>query len=293
MSDLKMKKYTDVLRYGKKETNIFNVGDPIVIQEKLDGANASILREGNQLLCYSRNHLLDESNTLRGFFNWVQTLNPEDFKEGFVYFGEWLVKHKLIYGEEHMNKFYLFDIYDRKEQKYLHYSSFDDLAPAYIERVPTFYDGPYISDDHLRTFLGKTAFPIPEGEGIVIKNTDYVDRYGHQKFVKMVTESFSEKSKKKNPTPVVESEEQKFARQYVTPARVEKILYKLVDEGVIPEEYSKKELGLIMKNLVPRVYDDIIKEETDEMPEDFDLDKLRKGINKITPSIVKKLLAQR
>ena len=41
-----MKKYMDVVRLGHKTTEgVLNVGDKIVIQEKIDGANASFKKE--------------------------------------------------------------------------------------------------------------------------------------------------------------------------------------------------------------------------------------------------------
>lgn len=61
-----MKKYMDVVRHGKTFTHSTLEGNPkIVIQEKLDGANASFKRDGNEIICFSRNTQLDEHNTLR------------------------------------------------------------------------------------------------------------------------------------------------------------------------------------------------------------------------------------
>ena len=111
----------DVVRHGKTFTQSTLVGNPqIVIQEKLDGANASFKRDGDKVLCFSRNTQLDEHNTLRGFYNWVQeNIKAEDLVEDGTYFGEWLVKHKLSYGENE-NKFYLFDIYDEDKSDRSH-----------------------------------------------------------------------------------------------------------------------------------------------------------------------------
>lgn len=286
-----MKKYMDIERYGKNDTPMFTVGDSIIVQEKLDGANASIQREGDRLLAFSRNQELSAENTLRGFYDWLQTLAVEDFQEGFVYFGEWLVPHKLHYGEEAMNQFYVFDLYNVVQEKYLHPAEFATLLPAYIKQVPLLYDGPYQSDEHLQSFIGKTMFPIPMGEGVVIKNVVYLDRYGKQKFVKWVTDAFAEKMKVKKQKAPTSSAEQEIAKLYITPARVEKMLHKLVDEGVVPEAYGLQDMSTIMKHLVVRLYEDVWKEEADEFPEVFDAERLQREIGKIAAIRVKGILS--
>lgn len=63
-----IKKYTDVIRYGKASTQgVIQEGDIISITEKVDGANASFTRDEENSIgisCYSRKLLLDEHNTL-------------------------------------------------------------------------------------------------------------------------------------------------------------------------------------------------------------------------------------
>ena len=49
----------------------------------------------------------------------------------------------------------------------------------------------------------------------------------------------------------------------VTEARVKKLIMKLVDEGVLNEDIQPKDMGLVMKNLPKRVFDDCVKEEKD------------------------------
>jgi hypothetical protein len=64
--------------------------------------------------------------------------------------------------------------------------------------------------------------------------------------------------------PEVEAAKKKaieLANSIVTEARVKKILLKLIDEGLIPENLTPKDMGLIMKNLPKRVYEDVLKEE--------------------------------
>lgn len=44
---------------------------------------------------------------------------------------------------------------------------------------------------------------------------------------------------------------------------MEKELYKMRDEGVIPQEWNEKDMGMIAKLLPRRIYDDCMKEESD------------------------------
>ncbi|MGM1044758.1 MAG: RNA ligase family protein [Bacillota bacterium] len=235
-----MKKYMDVVRLGHKTTvGVLNEGDSIVIQEKLDGANDSFKRVGEQILAFSRNTQLSQENNLRGFYEWTQTLDASKLLEGVIYFGEWLVKHRLDYGDN-MNKFYLFDIYNEHPQEYVNFSMVRDEANRlYLNLIPVFYEGDYKSFEHLESFIGKTVLGVNAGEGIVVKTVDYQDRYGNQLFVKLVSDSFREVQKQKAPKdPNFKSEEQAAVESVLTKARVEKLIYKLVDENVLDEQFG-------------------------------------------------------
>jgi hypothetical protein len=52
-----------------------------------------------------------------------------------------------------------------------------------------------------------------------------------------------------------------LANSIVTEARVKKMILKLIDEGLIPENLTPKDMGLVMKHLPKRIYDDVLKEE--------------------------------
>ena len=83
------------IRFGDEltapNTEGFEVGDIIQISEKLDGANASIRydAENNSLVAFSRKQELNFNNTFTGFWNYVQTLDAEKYKDtpNYVIFG--------------------------------------------------------------------------------------------------------------------------------------------------------------------------------------------------------------
>src|SRR5690349_17818215 len=109
---MEQKKYTDIIRLGHKNTlGVLNEGDNIIVQEKIDGANASLRRDGDVIRAYSRNKELSEDNNLGGFYQFAQSLDVEELKHDLIYFGEWTNPHKVKYPEN-TKKFYLYDTYD-------------------------------------------------------------------------------------------------------------------------------------------------------------------------------------
>jgi hypothetical protein len=280
-----MKKYSSIVRHGKSGTHLTITGNPkIVIQEKLDGANASFKRVGPELLAFSRNTQLDDENNLRGFYQWVQqTIDIEKIDEDIVYFGEWTAKHKLDYGDNH-DRFYLFDIYDDTKGEYLPFNILEQQATILkINLIPVFYEGEFQSLDHIHSFVGK-SFLGKTGEGVVVKNYNYADKYGNQIFTKFVSDEFAEVSKTKkhvvNTDPI-----QEFINSTLTEARISKLLHKMVDEGQLQEDYAIEDMRVILKHLGIAVYEDIMKEESDSL---MKLVKSRMG--RTIPNVIKQVL---
>jgi len=280
-----IRKYPKVPRYGKKGTR-FEEGDHIVIFEKLDGANASFTREGDKLVAYSRNRKLDASETLRGFYGFVQSLPVEEFEEGLIYYGEWLVRHQLDYGENE-GKFYLFDIYDNSVDGW---GGFIEYLYVMLEShtlgltmAPKFYSGPYISEEHIKSFVGKSKLG-ERGEGVVVK----AYRKNPQMIVKYVSQEFSEfmgvrPQKEKNKSVVMQ-----FVEQTVTRARVEKILLK-----EFPPTIQLEDMGRVLKVMGPAVTQDIIEEESDLMEAEFGEKELRGCVSRVIAPIIKKIILER
>ena len=283
-----MKKYMKIVRHGKSGTHLtLETGGEIVIQEKLDGANASFrLDKDDNVVAFSRNQQLDEHNTLRGFHNFTQGLDAGNLGVQAIYFGEWLVRHKLDYGENEQ-QFYLYDIYHTEAEEYLPFH----LVKAEAKRlglnlIPTFYEGRFQSMEHIQSFVGKSKLG-EIGEGVVVKNTSYTDKHGNQQFTKIVSDEFAEKAKVKKQT-IRSSKDSldEFIDTFMTDARVEKILNKLVDEDVLEEDYGIEDMGVILKNSASRIYEDIIEEELDTL-----LKKLKGKVGKRYPVMVKQVLA--
>ena len=275
-----------------------HVGDIISITEKIDGANSSFCVDDNELgiSCYSRRQKLDPSNRLRGFYDFIldvivpmkDKLNPN-----YRYYGEWCCSHTVQYKPEAYKKFYLFSIWDEEADRYLS----DEIVKSEADRlgltlIPYLYQGEYISYEHLMSFVGKSDLTLEPntGEGVVVKNVSYLDRFNRQIFVKLVSEKFSEVVKQKPPKdPTVNNEFRDLIRSVLTEARVEKLINKLVDEGVLKEDYAIEDMGIILKNLGNRVFEDIMKEESDLL-KNYEEQNIKRAIGKNLPNTVKIIL---
>lgn len=297
-----IRKYTDIIRYGHSSTNgVLQEGDYITITERIDGANASFTVDDTNMLgvsCYSRNTILNEDNRLRGFYDWVSNniviiknkLNPN-----YRYYGEWLVSHKVQYKPEAYNNFYLFSIFDEINNIYLDDSIVKEEAKRLnLKTVPYFYEGKYESFEHISNFIGKSDLTlIPnEGEGVVVKNINYKDKYNRQLFIKLVSEKFVEVQKQKLPkNPNVNVKEIELVKSVLTKARVSKLIHKLVDEGLLQEDYSIECMGIILKQLNKRVYEDIMKEES-ELFQEYESDIIKRICGKNVSVVVKEVLKE-
>ena len=266
---------TDAIR--PKNTGAFEPGDIIQITTKIDGANASIAWDETigKLEIFSRTNLLDKPGALRGFYDYVKTeVEPKaDWESyvGYVFFGEWEVHHTCNYNKDVYGRWYIYDIWDKLSGKYCSQDFVKQLCKElgfdYIEEL---YYGPFISWDHCRSFLSKSTAYGPEQEGIVIKNQSKLDNENNRApaYLKIVNERFKEsqhsKKEKKPLDPKVEAakaEAANLAASIVTEARVRKLILKLVDEGLVPAELQPKDMGVVMKLLPKRCFEDCLKEE--------------------------------
>ena len=161
---MEQKKFMDISRIKEDteltvaNTNGFEVGDHIVIQIKFDGANASFRydTETGKLAAFSRKQTLTYSNTLSGFWNFVEQLDAEQFKDysNYVFFGEWAVKNKIIYKPEYRKIWLMYDVYDVEKQCYLPQTEVKALADKFgFTYIYTLYDGEFISWEHCRSLF--------------------------------------------------------------------------------------------------------------------------------------------
>ena len=269
-----MKHYIDIQAIIENDTELkrsnakcFEVGDIIQITEKVDGSNASVQKENGNLLAFSRKQPLDEFNNLDGFFQYVQTLNPADFDERYIVFGEWLRKNKIIYNEENMHKWYVFDIYDAVDEKWMTQDFVRKFCADHnLTYVNVLYEGKFISWEHCRTFMNSPHYGERQ-EGIVVKNQTKINDPNTRTpfYLKIVNDSFKETMKERPQKSQEQLDEEArlraLAETIVTERRVEKAIFRLRDDGVFPDKFAPEDMKMVARNLPKAVYDDCVKEE--------------------------------
>ena len=278
-----MRKYESIVGIHKISNKFFNKGDVIHVSEKIDGANASfMLDEDGFLHFFSRNKELLNGDNLRGFVPWVENnVLLKNITANWIYYGEWVVKHKIEYADEVKNTFILFDVFKPSANNYLVWDSVELEAKILGIKTPlTLYYGEYISLDHLNQFVGISNI-ADKGEGIVIRNETT------KEITKWVREDFREIKPTKQPKQqnlkalsVLES--------VLTEARVEKAIYKGLDENVY-SDLSQSSYGSVMKFLGNYIIEDIFNEEFDLIDEEI-IQEVSKLAKKKIPYLARTIL---
>jgi len=188
----------------------------ITVQSKLDGSNCQVWYDAksNKIRVGSRNRLLSIGSDNKGCY---QKLSNDErfiafFKEhpNVKLVGEWLVKHKVEYVEEAYNELYVFDAIefdsedDNGKATYYDYTDLANVLNSYgIKFVPAFvfdhklvntYLAEFFKSDvgiSLCNFLCKDATSEKAiGEGVVIKNYSYKNRFGRSVWCKLINEEW-------------------------------------------------------------------------------------------------------
>ena len=201
------KKYQHIEKLGSGEVDGILNGT-VYVYYKIDGTNGCIWLNKDGMLSFgSRNRELfwnaDNADFLKSIVNDERThdalLHYLHHHPTHIIYGEWLVPHTLkTYNENAWKKFYIFDIYDTETGKYVPYESYAEL---FDERYPNLYYIPLLAklenptEEDLKKLLDSTGnWLVKEnsglGEGIVIKNYDFVNRYGRINWAKMLCEDF-------------------------------------------------------------------------------------------------------
>lgn len=235
-------RYQHVERFGKDEVEDIQLGTCYVFP-KLDGTNASIWWDGG-IRSGSRNRELALGNDNRGFHKHVTTderyMRLFHHNPGLRLYGEWLVPHTLkTYREDAWNKFYVFDVMDDKG--YVPYPLYkivlDHYGVDYIPCIRILTDGKEETFRHIAESNDFLMKPGEIGEGIVIKNYDFVNRYGKVAWAKMVRSEFKEQFYKAMGPPEMQGAltvEKEIVDKYVTATLVEKERAKIDTKPIQP-----------------------------------------------------------
>lgn len=266
---MEFKKYQHIERFGTVEVDGIGIGTCYVFP-KIDGTNSSVWLGGDGMHAGSRNRELTFDKDNAGFYNSIigdQRIHNYLTKHPtHRLFGEWLVPHSIkTYRDDAWRKFYIFDVCVDADNEtgleYLPYEVYkplldefelDYLVPLKIIKNPRLDD--LIACCNENNFLIKDGEGV--GEGIVVKNYDFYNRFQRQTWAKIVTSEFREQHHKKMGAPIKENRlvEEDIVEAFVTSAFVEKEYAKIVNEN---DGWSSK----MIPRLLNTVYYELIVEE--------------------------------
>ncbi len=271
---MEFKKYQHLERFGTTEVQNIELGKAYIFP-KLDGTNASIWIDNGKVQAGSRKRHLSLDKDNAGFYEWVlkQDNILEYLKANPTHriFGEWLVPHSLkTYKNDAWRKFYVFDVVEDRTElshendekfKYLNYEEYKLILEKYnIDYIPPISIITNSTYEQLVNQLAKNVFLIEDGEGsgegIVIKNYDFKNKYGRQTWAKIITSEFKEKHAKEMGASKIKGKkliEEEVAKEFVTKALIEKVYAKIENNGGFT---SKK-----IPELLHTVYYDVVKED--------------------------------
>ena len=270
-------KYQHLERFGTSEVQDISLGVTYAFP-KIDGTNGCVWINEHGIQAGSRNRKLTLDQDNAGFYRYILDdkrienylkKNPEH-----RLFGEWLVPHSLrTYRTEAWQKFYIFDVGTIKPESemthemdskinYLHFETYKPLLEEhgldYIMPLAILRNGNY---EQFINQLSKNVFLIEDGkgtgEGIVIKNYEYKNKFGRQTWAKIITSEFKEQHIKVMGANEIEGKkliEEEITEKYCTNALVEKVFSKI--------QLEKGWQSKFIPELLNTVYYDVVKEES-------------------------------
>lgn len=282
-----MKKIGDIRKFysipyaDTNKISLFLPVDYIFIEEKVDGSNASIYFENDELHVCSRKFELDNENNLFGCYEWVMSLGRNKLfsvlGNRYVLYFEWLSEGKSVkYDDSAYNKGYVFAVKDVESDSYISQESVYDISnKLQLETVPVLYTGMFTSWKDMLKFVGESRLGATVGEGIVVKSNcdkNHITNSRGQKMLKIVRPEFLENTGVLNGGNDY-NEINKSVELYdlvlsiVTKARVIKMLYNLAEEGIVStmdfNNWSEKDINKAKGKLTGILYADCLKEEPD------------------------------
>lgn len=257
-------KYQHLERFGTSEVLNIELGT-VYVFPKIDGTNASVWHNGLELCAGSRTRQLSEEADNAGFFKWAkEQYNFQDFFYEFPQlrlYGEWLVPHSLkTYRQDAWRKFYVFDVATFKDGEvvYLPFEEYEPLLKKYnIEYIPPISIVSNCTYDRFIEHLNGNNYLIEDGkgagEGIVIKNYAFKNKYGRTTWAKMVTSEFREKHTKEMGASYVNMKapvEDEIVNTFVTQALVDKVYAKIENESGFTSRQIPQLLNTVFYDLV-------------------------------------------
>lgn len=267
---MEYKSYQHIEKLGREECD--GILDGVVtIQPKIDGTNSVVwLGDDGNLHAGSRKRELCLDNDNAGFMAMI--IKDQKVKEYLIkhpnhyVFGEYLVPHTIrTYDSDAWKKFYIFDVFEL-DGDYGRYLSYDEYVPLLEEYGLTYIpeiarlENPTI--DEVAACINKTHYLMPEGktpEGVIAKNYNYKNKWGHVVWGKIVSEEFFNRKTilraKNHDNKNEEKFEKKIANEYINEVLIRKEYAKVLNE------YPNAKRNEIIGRTLSGVYESFIEED--------------------------------
>ena len=264
------KKYLHLEKFGNDEVDSIQFGECYIFP-KLDGTNGSVwFDDGIHAGSRTRELSLESDNA--GFYAAMK--DDERLQKFFKHhpmitlYGEWLCSHILkTYQDDAWRKFYIFDVYNRDNESFIPYPDYQPHMESFgLDYIPCQSVIRNPTEDQLLVELENNKFLIKEGcgygEGIVIKNYAYKNRFGRYCCAKIVSNQFKEKHRKamgptvKNLSKMIEQE---IIDNYVDSHLVEKVYAKIKNESGWNSKMIPRLLSTVFHDLITEEIWDIVK----------------------------------
>lgn len=275
---MEFKKYQHVSRLGAQDTEGILEGK-VVVMPKIDGTNGSLfLGDNGKVHAGSRRKELDEFQDNQGFYgNFHKDPRIIAYLEKHPthrLFGEYLKPHSLrTYNDNAWNKFYVFDVCEDngEEFKYIPFEEYKPLLEEFeIDYIPVLAVLNNPTYDQIAKLAEENTFLIQEGmgsgEGVVCKNYDFVNKFGHIVWAKLIHHEFSNKgsqSKGRMGTEDSKPIEKRIVDKYISKFVVEKEYQKIINDN---ESIERK---VLIPKLLNTVYHTLVTEEMWNVTKDF------------------------
>lgn len=267
---MKFKPYMHVERLGNTEVEGIELGTTFVFP-KVDGSNASVWLDNGEIRAGSRTRQLSLQSDNAGFYAWVleqpKLLAYLQAHPNHRLYGEWLVPHTIKhYRKDAWHRFWIFDVAvgveDKEDEIFLSYDVYnEELEKFGLDYIIPMFKMENATYEYLLGALERNKFLMDEGEalgeGIVIKNYDFQNKYGRVCWAKLVRQDFKEANQKTFGVATIglgDPVELLIVNQHLTESMIDKIYANIVQEE---NGWSSK----FIPRLLETAFYDLVREE--------------------------------
>lgn len=241
----KFHKYLHVYRLGVDDVAGILAGT-CYVTPKMDGTNSSVWfdLDKNEVCAGSRTRELNMEKDNAEFYYWAVKTNADEAvairnfvteNPRYTVCGEWLGLNKFVgnikdYDDAARGHLWVFDMYDNDEEHYVKYDIVLEFAKEYgfdnyVLPCLGVFENP--TEDELLEVAKNNKFMLDNanhaGEGIVIKNYDYRNAYGHFEVAKIVLDEYKQNKAQSKKVEIKPGEmEQAVVDLYCTDAEMAK-----------------------------------------------------------------------